>query len=392
MKIAIVAAGFTPSEADELRRSMATFKAVGQVTRFKRKLIDGMTGNGYTPEYAERVFRQIEGFGSYGFPESHAVSFALLVYISAWVKCYYPEVFVCALLNSLPMGFYQPAQLVIDARKHGVFFHPVDVNHSQWDNTLEAKAGRYFTVRLGFRQIDGVKEEDTLLLVAGRTQPYTTVHALQDAGLPAGCLEKLAVADAFRSLGMDRRQAIWEVAALADRPIGLFKGTASESAAERGIILPEMALSEHVIQDYATTSLSLKAHPVQFIRERLRNLGAISAAELMTRRNGQFVKVAGLVLVRQRPGTASGVCFITLEDETGQFNLIVWASLFEQFRKEILGAKVLLAEGHLQIEKEVVHVIVQRCHNLNRLLTGLTPAAVDESEQASLFPEARNFK
>jgi error-prone DNA polymerase len=380
MKIAIVAAGFTPSEADELRRSMATFKAVGQVTQFKRKLIHGMTRNGYTPEYAERVFRQIEGFGSYGFPESHAVSFALLVYISAWIKCYYPEVFVCALLNSLPMGFYQPAQLVIDARKHGVIIHPADVNHSRWDNTLEPKEGRYFTVRLGFRQIDGVKEEDILLLIAGRTRPYTTVHALQDAGVPATCLEKLADADAFRSLGLDRRAALWEVAALADRPIGLFRDTASESADETGITLPGMALSEHVIRDYETMSLSLKAHPVQFIRDRLRNLGAISAAELMTRRNGQFVRVAGLVLVRQRPGTASGVCFITLEDETGQFNLIVWASLFEQYRKEILGAKVLLAEGHLQIEKEVVHVIVQRCHNLNRL------------QQTSFYPEARNFK
>ncbi len=392
MKIAIVAAGFTPSEADALRRSMATFKAVGQVTQFKRKLIDGMTGKGYTPEYAERVFKQIEGFGSYGFPESHAVSFALLVYISAWIKCYYPDLFVCALLNSLPMGFYQPAQLVIDARKHGVVFHPADVNHSEWDNTFEGKTGRYFAVRLGFRQIDGLKEDDILLLVAGRTQPYTTMHALQDAGLPSGCLEKLADADAFRSLGLDRRQALWEVSALADRPIGLFRGTASESAVETGITLPEMALSEHVIQDYATTSLSLKAHPVQFMRERLRNLGAISATELTTKRNGDFVKVAGLVLVRQRPGTANGVCFITLEDETGSFNLIVWASLFEQYRKEILGTKVLLAEGHLQIEKEVVHVIVQRCHNLNRMLTVLTPASGKAGEQASLFPEARNFK
>ena len=254
------------------------------------------------------------------------------------------------------------------------------------------KQGRYFAVRLGFRQIDGLKEADILLLVAGRTQPYTTVHALQDAGLPLGCLEKLADADAFRSLGLDRRQALWEVSALADRPIGLFSGTASESAVETGITLPEMALSEHVIQDYATTSLSLKAHPVQFMRERLRNLGAISATELTTKRNGEFVKVAGLVLVRQRPGTANGVCFITLEDETGSFNLIVWASLFEQYRKEILGAKVLLAEGHLQIEKEVVHVIVQRCHNLNRMLTVLTPASGKEGEQASLFPEARNFK
>jgi error-prone DNA polymerase len=406
MKIAIVAAGFTPSEADELRRSMATFKAQGQVTQFKRKLIDGMTKNGYTPEYAERVFRQIEGFGSYGFPESHAVSFALLVYISAWIKCYYPDVFVCAILNSLPMGFYQPAQLVIDAKKHGVIFRPADVNHSQWDNTLEEREGRYYTVRLGFRQISGLKEEDMLLLIAGRTRPYSTVQELQDAGLPITCLEKLADADAVRSLGLDRRQAFWEVSALADRPIGLFTGTASESAGETEILLPGMALSEHVVQDYATMSLSLKAHPVHFIRERLRNLGAISAAELVARRNGQFVKVAGLVLVRQRPGTASGVCFITLEDETGNFNLIVWSSLFEEYRKEILGAKVLMAEGHLQIEKEVVHVIVQRCHNLNRLLVGMTPsqeevpgpvvgqtpAAVGEVRQASLFPEARNFK
>jgi error-prone DNA polymerase len=246
------------------------------------------------------------------------------------------------------------------------------------------------------------------VLIAGRTQPYSTVTSLQDAGLSAACLEKLADADAFRSMGLDRRQALWEVAALADRPIGLFKGTASESACETGIALPEMRLSEHVIQDYATTSLSLKAHPVQFIRDRLHNLGAISAAELMSQRNGQFVKVAGLVLVRQRPGTASGVCFITLEDETGNFNLIVWPSLFEEYRKEILGAKVLMAEGHLQIEKEVVHVIVQRCHNLNRLLAGMTPLqedavevgprggqaplAVGEVKQASLFPEARNFK
>jgi error-prone DNA polymerase len=412
MKIAIVAAGFTPSEADELRRSMATFKAHGQVTQFKRKLIDGMSTNGYTPEYAERVFRQIEGFGSYGFPESHAVSFALLVYISAWIKCYYPEVFVCAILNSLPMGFYQPAQLVIDAQKHDVVFRAADVNYSQWDNTLEEREGRYYTVRLGFRQISGLKEEDMLLLIAGRTRPYSTVQGLQDAGLPVACLEKLADADALRSLGLDRRQAFWEVSALADQPIGLFTGTASESAGETGISLPGMALSEHVVQDYATMSLSLKAHPVQFIRDRLRNLGAISAGELMARRSGSFVKVAGLVLVRQRPGTAGGVCFITLEDETGNFNLIVWANLFEEYRKEILGAKVLMAEGHLQIEKEVVHVIVQRCHNLNRLLVGMTPLSeeapmigvsgpvgqlatareVGEVKQASLFPEARNFK
>ena len=420
MKIAIVAAGFTPSEADQLRRSMATFKAHGQVTKFKQMLIDGMTRNGYTPEYAERVFKQIEGFGSYGFPESHAVSFALLVYISAWIKCYYPDVFVTGLLNSLPMGFYQPAQLVIDARKHGVVFHPVDVNHSQWDNTLADREGRYFTVRLGFRQISGLKEEDMLVLIAGRSQPYATIHSLQDAGLSVACLEKLADADAFRSLGLDRRQALWEVAALADRPIGLFTGTASESIFEIGVHLPTMALSEHVVQDYATTSLSLKAHPVQFMRDRLRNLGVILSSELGSCRNGDFVKVAGLVLVRQRPGTSKGVVFITLEDETGTINLVVWASVFEEYRREILGARVLMVQGHLQIEKEVIHVVAGRCHNLNRLLVGLAavvtpeaaegaiaprlanglvgeprpgkPKQVGEPKQASLFPEARNFK
>ncbi|HEV2355431.1 MAG TPA: error-prone DNA polymerase, partial [Puia sp.] len=232
MKIAIVAAGFTPAEADELRRSMATFKAHGLVTKFKQKLTDGMRRNGYTAEYAEKVFRQIEGFGSYGFPESHAVSFALLVYVSAWIKCYYPDVFACAILNSLPMGFYQPAQLVIDAKKHGVFFRPVDINHSQWDNTLEDREGSYFSVRLGFRHIGGVKEEDMLLLIAGRIRPYPSIHSLQDAGLSVSCLEKLADADAFRSLGLDRRQSLWEVSALADRPIGMFKEQASESTRE----------------------------------------------------------------------------------------------------------------------------------------------------------------
>ncbi|HLI92004.1 MAG TPA: error-prone DNA polymerase, partial [Puia sp.] len=416
MKIAIVAAGFTPAEADGLRRSMATFKAHGLVTNFKQKLTDGMRRNGYTAEYAEKVFRQIEGFGSYGFPESHAVSFALLVYVSAWIKCYYPDIFACAILNSLPMGFYQPAQLVIDARKHGVVFRPVDVNHSQWDNTLEDEEGSYFSVRLGFRHITGVKEEDMLLLIAGRIRPYHSVHSLQDAGLTVSCLEKLADADAFLSLGLDRRQALWEVSALSDRPIGIFRDQEAESTHETGIDLPPISLSEHVFRDYATMSLSLKAHPVHFLRERLHRLGNIAAAELLSHRNGAFVKVAGIVLVRQRPGTASGVCFITLEDETGQFNLIVWPNLFEKYRKEILGAKILMVEGHLQIEKEVVHVIVQRCHNLNRLLVHLedqdgpgrernmprddpqagtqrvAPTRSGDVMQASLFPEARNFR
>jgi error-prone DNA polymerase len=420
MKIAIVAAGFTPTEADELRRSMATFKVQGLVSRFKAKLVLGMIKNGYTKDYALRVFKQLEGFGSYGFPESHAVSFALLVYISAWIKCYYPDVFAAAILNSLPMGFYQPAQLVIDAQKHGVEFLPVDVNHSLWDYMLEEKAGKYCAVRIGFRQIGGIREEDMLLLIAGRTKPYTNVNALQEAGLSPATLEKLADANAFRSLNLERRQALWEVAALADRPIGLFSGEPSESASEEPVSLPKISESENVVYDYAATSLSLEAHPVSFLRENLQLLRNVPANKLAAQRNGQFVKVAGLVLVRQRPGTASGTCFITLEDETGNFNLIVWASIFGKFRKEILGAKLLMAEGHLQIQGEVVHVIVQRCHNISRLLSNLTlsqgenvalhtlsradeksglpvpnlrqQTQIREMKQSKIFPEARNFK
>jgi error-prone DNA polymerase len=457
MKIAIVAAGFTPAEADDLRRSMATFKAQGKVSTFKVKLIDGMTANGYTHEYAERVFKQLEGFGSYGFPESHAVSFALLVYVSAWIKYYYPDVFLTALLNSQPMGFYAPAQLISCARNHGVTCLPVDVNLSDWDNTVEQvpvekeeqsdcqdqdlgrvdgaeQFGKYKPVRLGFRQVSGLRQEDCLLLLAGRTKLYPSINSLQDAGLPLSALERLADADAFRSMGLDRRRALWEVSALADRPIGLFAGQPSETVYEN-IELPDMSLPEHVVQDYASMSLSLKAHPVSFVRENLQNLKNVAARDLSSQKNGAFVRVAGLVLVRQRPGTASGVCFITLEDETGTMNLIVWPSLFAEYRREILGSKLLMVEGHLQIEGQVIHVIVQRCHNLTSLLARLSPFSGedqpgntpspanqpgdnlplltlsradekdpvsppdprgrlkrDESKQVEMFPDGRNFR
>lgn len=395
MKIAIVAAGFTPSEADELRRSMATFKAQGLISAFRDKLINGMVGNGYSEEYAQRVFRQLEGFGSYGFPESHAVSFALLVYISAWIKWYYPDIFLCALLNSQPMGFYAPAQLIICAQNHGVHCRPVDVNHSEWDNTIEEQEGKYRAVRLGFRQVDGLQQENMLLLLARRLKPYTSIRALQEAGLSQTALEKLADADAFRSIGIDRREAMWQVAALQKEQFvktlkdkaPVFEGralTLFEDQDEK-VSLPVMTDAEHVIQDYASMSLSLKAHPVSFVRDNLRALGVSTAAEHGRLHNGQFIKAAGLVLVRQRPGTASGICFITLEDETGTFNLVVWRDLFEQYRKQILGAKLLMVEGNLQIEGEVIHVIVQRCHNLNPLLGLLSPS--DE-----MFPSGRNFK
>jgi len=372
MKIAIVAGGFTAAEADELRRSMATFKAQGQVTKFEKKLIDGMMTNGYSEEYAKRVFRQLEGFGSYGFPESHAASFALLVYVSSWIKFYYPEVFTCALLNSMPMGFYQPAQIIIDAQKHEVEVKPADVNFSNWDNILEEKSGNYFVLRLGFRQVKGLREEDINTLLANQVKRYDSIHALRDAGISQSTLEKLADADAFRSMGLDRRQALWEISTRDDRPIAMYAGQSPDHPFEETIALPLMRLSEHVVQDYAATSLSLKAHPVSFVREKLELIRITPTGELKNGKDGDPIKVAGLVLVRQRPGTAEGICFITIEDETGVANLVIWESLFEQYRKEILQSQLLMVEGKLQIEGEVIHVIVQRCFNLTKMLKVLT--------------------
>jgi error-prone DNA polymerase len=418
MKIAIIAASFTPSEADELRRSMATFKAKGVVSRLEEKLVTGMIKNGYTPAYAQRVFRQLEGFGSYGFPESHAASFALLVYVSSWIKCYYPDVFACALLNSMPMGFYQPAQIVIDARNHGVEIRPVDINYSNWDNKLEETSGKYCVLRLGFRQVKGLREDDIKILVDSRHNLYQSIYELRTIGLPEAALEKLADADAFRSIGLDRRQALWDVSTK-DRPGGFFSLQTSEESMEKSIVLPEMTLPEHVAHDYASTSLSLKAHPVSFIRESLDALHISSAAALASAKDGDLVKVAGLILVRQRPGTASGICFITIEDETGCANLVVFENLFNQYRKEILQSKLLMVEGKLQVEGEVIHVIVQRCYNFSRLLRRLSESdeqslsmaplsRADERTapvlpkkqkgkdwemlQGKIFPEGRNFK
>jgi error-prone DNA polymerase len=392
MKIAIVAAGFTPTEADELRRSMATFKAVGQISRFGEKLITGMVNNGYSREYALRVFKQLEGFGSYGFPESHAVSFALLVYVSSWIKCYFPDVFACALLNSMPMGFYQPAQIIIDARKNGVIFRPVDINHSTWDHHLEEKSGKYWIVRLGFRQVRGLREEDMQTFISARSGFYNSVNVLRDSGLSLSALEKLADADAFRSLGLERRQALWEVTALADRPVALFAGQPSESVSEDQVSLPRMSDSEHVVHDYAATSLSLKAHPISFVREKLEQLHILPTRALSTCTDGTVIKVAGLVLVRQRPGTAKGVCFITIEDETGFANLVVFQQLFDQYRKPILQSRLLMVEGKLQREGKVIHVIVQHCHDLSGLLRFLTAKEGAQVNPGNLFPGARDFK
>ncbi|QPH38638.1 error-prone DNA polymerase [Pedobacter endophyticus] len=379
MKIAIVAAGFTPAEADGLRRSMATFKFKGMVNQYEQKLIDGMMAKGYTLEFAQRIFKQLEGFGSYGFPESHAASFALLVYVSCWLKHYYPDVFAAALLNSMPMGFYQPAQIVIDAQKHTVEVREVDVNHSRWDNKLEEKSGKYFALRLGFRQISGIREDDMDVLVNGRNAGYKSITALRDAGVSIVALERLADADAFRSMGMDRRKALWEVSALQDMPVELFKGQASESVLETQVELPLMGKGEHVVQDYATVGLSLKAHPVSFVRPQLDMLNIRTCHHINNdSTDGQLVKVAGLVLVRQRPGTAGGVCFITIEDETGYSNLVVFEKLFETYRKEILHSRLLMVEGRLQREGQVVHVIVSKCFDFTKMLGKLVQREVDE--------------
>ena len=417
MKIAIVAAGFTPAEADELRRSMATFKAKGLVTKFEKKLVEGMTAKGYELEYAHRVFKQLEGFGSYGFPESHAASFALLVYVSSWLKCYYPDVFACGLLNSMPMGFYQPAQLIIDARKHDVEVKPVDINFSYWDNTLEEKSGSYHQLRLGFRQVKGLRQADIHVLIANRKKSFTSINELRDIPLAEAALERLADADAFRSIGLDRREALWEVSTK-DRPVEMFAGHIAPDAKDENVTLPVMSTSEHVVYDYAATSLSLKAHPVSFIREKLEQLHIMSTASLAKGKDGSLVKVAGLVLVRQRPGTAGGICFITIEDETGVANLVIFKNLFETYRKEILQSRLLMVEGKLQIEGQVVHVIVKHCYDFSKLLRTLTVrrnedlpiltlarpdeksipppqnkrSQVREVAQEKVFPEGRNFR
>lgn len=387
MKIAIVAAGFTPAEADGLRRSMATFKFKGLVNQYEQKLISGMMKKGYTEEFAKKIFKQLEGFGSYGFPESHAASFALLVYVSCWLKHYYPDAFATALLNSMPMGFYQPAQIVIDAQKHNVEVRPPDINYSTWDNLLEEKSGKYNAIRLGFRQIKGIREDEIDLLVDHRREGYKTVTSLRDAGIAIATLERLADADAFRSIGLDRRKALWEVSALQDMPVEIFKGQPSESVLEAQVELPLMTQGEHVVQDYATVGLSLKAHPVSFVRSQLEMLRILSTHAINNEAtNGQLVKVAGLVLVRQRPGTAGGVCFITIEDETGFSNLVVFEKLFETYRKEILHSRLLMVEGRLQREGQVVHVIVSKCVDLTKLLGKLVQREQDDLPVLTLSP------
>jgi error-prone DNA polymerase len=368
MRIAIEAARFTPEEANRLRRAMATFRNVGTIHSFFTKMVDGMIARGYERDFAERCFRQIEGFGSYGFPESHAASFAHLVYVSSWLKCHHPARFACALLNSQPMGFYAPAQIVRDAREHGVAVRSVDVVASTWDCSIEADA----TLRLGMRLIAGFREDWAERIASARPASF---DALVRLGLPEAALVALADADAMRGLGLDRRAALWQVRGLP--PNAQLRLFAELPVAVRPAVLAAMSKAEQVIADYQTTGLSLKAHPLRFLRVRFAREGVASCAETTRATDGARVRVAGVVLVRQQPGSASGVVFVTIEDETGIANIVIWSAIKERFRRVLVGSVLLLVEGHVQRSPEgVVHVIAERLEDRGALLDDLGDQAL----------------
>lgn len=435
MKIAIVAGGFTPGEADKLRRAMATFKRTGTIGTFRDKMVSGMLARGYPRDFAERCFGQIEGFGEYGFPESHAASFALLVYASAWFKCHYPDVFAAALLNAQPMGFYASSQIVRDAREHGVEVRPPDVNHSGWDSTLEhgaVAAENLFAahrdmrgdirtthaIRLGLREIKGMSEADATLIVAARAQPYDSVRDLWlRTGLHTRVLERLADADAFSSLGLSRRDALWAAKALGrvgdsndDLPLfsshtpsavipresgvssTLFSRAGSSAFAgddrmrvgddagrfsEPDITLPPMPLGEEVVNDYRFLRLSLRAHPATFLRADLSARRIVANDTLRTIKSGARATISGLVTCRQRPGSAKGVVFMTLEDETSVANVIVWPKVFERVRPIVLGARYVSVTGRVQSESDVIHVVADEIQDLTFLLARLAEQGTD---------------
>ena len=431
MRIAIEAAKFTSEEANGLRRSMATFRNVGTIGKFEDKMIGNMIARGYAPEFAKNCFEQIKGFGSYGFPESHAASFAQLVYVSSWLKHYHPDAFCCGLLNSQPMGFYAPAQIVGDARNNGVEVREIDVSFSFAQNTLEQGSGKYCAVRLGFRQIDGFswadEDEDRLkqqqllfrdnastssfrardfvaprndeeiltprsddevqlddwaerIVAARARRPFTSLEDFaRDTGLPKRALILLADADAFRSIGLDRRAALWAVRRLPDDvPLPLFEAaTAREQPDENVQSLPLMPLPEQVVADYQTIRLSLKGHPMQFLRSMFTGEGVVACRDVCHANDRRRVRCAGVVLVRQRPGSAKGVVFMTLEDETGIANIVVWPKVMERFRKEVMGARLILVEGYIQSSpEEVTHLVAQRMFDRSRDLIGLADDAL----------------
>lgn len=379
MKMAEVAAGFTPSEADQLRRSMATFKHAGTISSHKGKFLAGMKERGYEDDFAERCFKQIEGFGEYGFPESHAASFAILVYISAWIKCHYPDIFACAILNSQPMGFYAPAQLVSDARNHMVEVRPPDVNYSMWDNSLEAlrhkKTTKYahidYALRIGLRQIKGIKKTDAEWLVATRNNGYVEPKDIwRRANISPKALEKLANADAFGSMNLKRRDVIWQLKGIKGlEPLPLFAACDEDDDGIESLDdlqhLPDMTAGQHVVEDYASYGLSLKSHPMKILRPLT---GGEKHDTLLERSLVKSITVTGIVMARQRPGTAKGVCFITLEDETGTANIITWPKVFEKYKREVFFSRLMRVKGVLERKGIVAHIIAYEIEDLSHLL------------------------
>jgi error-prone DNA polymerase len=381
MRVAMVCAGFTGGEADQLRKSMATFKFTGGVSRFKDKLVSGMVRNGYTTDFAEKTFSQLEGFGSYGFPESHAASFALIAYASSFVKCHFPDAFCAALLNSQPMGFYAPAQIVGDARNHGVEIRPVCINRSRWDCTLERIGNtERHAVRLGMRMVRGLAVTDAAKIVAARMNAdFGSVDDMwRRSGVPAASLVELAEADAFKpSLELERRDALWAIKALRDKPLPLFAAAAEREEKaiaeqqEPEVELRQMTEGHNVIEDYGHVGLTLRDHPIAFLRKDLARRNMVTCEEAMGARDGRWLWTAGLVLVRQKPGSAKGVMFITIEDETGPANIVVWPKVFERQRRIVLGSSMMGINGRIQREGDVVHLIAQQLFDLTGDLSGL---------------------
>jgi len=394
MKIAIDAAQFSAAEANQLRKAMATFRSKGKIETLEEKMVGRMVARGYDPDFAQRCFDQIKGFGEYGFPESHAASFAHLVYVSSWLRWKYPAAFAAALLNSQPMGFYAPAQIVRDAKEHGVEVLEVDVNHSDWDCALEDGA-----LRLGLRQVDGLQREAAERVVAKR--PYRTVEELRSRGkVPVHAIQRLAAADAFRSMGLDRRAALWDSRALKqapDLPLFAFAEAQEEGTESAPAQLPPMPLAEHVISDYQTVRLSLKAHPMHFLRAHYAAQKFVTAEQLRTLRDGRRLSIAGVVLIRQRPGTSKGVVFITIEDETGVANLVVWPKVFEKQRKVVMGARLMAAHGMIQRDpdSEVIHVVAGRLEDHTSMLRHLSddsllPSTLEKADDPGSWGKPQN--
>jgi error-prone DNA polymerase len=382
---------------------MATFRNKGTIARLEARFIAGMREKGYKKDFAERCFNQIKGFGEYGFPESHAASFAKLVYVSAWLKHHHPAIFACAMLNSQPMGFYAPAQLVRDAREHGVEVFPVDVNHSVWDCTLEkGKSGRD-ALRLGFRQAKGFREADAIALVETRGEGYETVQDVwRRSRLTLRALEVLANADAWGSIGLSRRDALWQIKRLSGAPLPLFERADAaagrfhnagpvETTFEPTVLLPPLTPGEQVIEDYRHLTLSLKAHPVSFLRSRFAIDGIILNRTLEKIDDKTRVGVCGMVLIRQQPGTASGVIFMTIEDESGIANIVVWPSVFDRYRQIVLGSRLVGVFGRVQRDDsgKVIHVVAERMEDLTRHLDRLATPLGLENEA---IPDARHSR